>query len=85
MKSGLCSCRVSDENDVIFVAEHSGHFRASFPEEGGAAKLYKNFHSIFMAIAMHGKPCRDDLPLKYQNKYSSDCRKVLGGMKQWLS
>ena len=35
------------KNGVKFVVKSSGHFRALFPEERGAAKFHHKFHGIF--------------------------------------
>ena len=35
------------KNGVKFVVKSSGHFRALFPEERGAAKFHQKFHGIF--------------------------------------
>ena len=35
------------ENGVKFVVKSSGHFRALFNEERGAAKFHQKFHGIF--------------------------------------
>ena len=48
MKLGICSCKASREKwREKFVVKNSRRFRASFPEERGAAKFHQKFHGIF--------------------------------------
>ena len=54
---------------VKFVVTNSGRFRASFPEERGAAKFHQKFHGIF----------HDNFHARFQGKFSRQhfcCRKA---------
>ena len=48
------------KNGVKFIVKNFRHFRASFPEERGAAKFHQKFHVIF-----HG-----DFHARFQDKVS---------------
>ena len=71
MKLGICSCKTSREKWREIRRENSGRFRASFPEERGAAKFHQKFHGIFhdnfharfqekISRQHFCTPCRDD-------------------------
>ena len=67
------------KSGVKFVVKISGRLRASFPEEGGAAKFHQKFHGIF-----HG-----NFHAQFQEKFSrqhfcTPCRTRNFGAPVWV-